>query len=880
MLLECIELNNYEKISQTGIYKDLKLDINFEFTPAKYGFSQVMLQLASKGIDIFNTSANGLNALHLAAAQNFPDVIMTLISFDFPINETTNQGLTALAIATFKQHHQSLQLKDNIAAKILIDNKAVLFYEDIEKRKASPILLAVKNQLLNILEMINSRAPGLIFQSIFPNNQNPLQYAALNSLDEIVSYLSVISSRIQLDEEDENGMNAFLYYLSRDNYEMCNKLIFRGADVNHVYIRNGGKTPIIMMVQLKNDVAIKFLLDKNANPHICFGADKLDACDLAKQNGLEKRFYIFQKCDGQTKILNDKIYEDKGEFQPPAEIFSKNQQIIDKQTKQTQPNESREKALNQGRPVEKVQTQDEILSQLLQKNQEMNDDIQPLQSEINLASYENSGPSIPRFNYPSDMSREQVLAFEADRLKRQVEFIELEKKRELQLKQNKEQLKVQQRIMLEELQRLDERMIQSHDNYAEVENREMYLFEEKIKNYKLKREQDKNDLILLQQQIQKKQLEREEISKQERLIKLEEEQAFQVLTEKVEQKRQEILGFQEVLQRNVVLQNKKEVEIEDQRKEVFMKYLQMRKKIDYEQVQQEANHLRKEVENDFLEREIQDRIRRAKLQLELQVDQVDTNALKLDNDIQIAKVKRAAPETLNKIQENLTISDWSQEEGLWETYKEKMRQQELAQQQQMNQKMPDFSRIERYLSEHQFDLDVNFGKLNQKEHNKTGQSFGKKSNTNTKSEYKPTKQITIYEEMRLAEEMISQLSSKIKSFGSKKPQSSNRLRQTTDNTKLMSKAFNRNQTQGGKQPRRQNSQSTLISMNQNNRRFQTDAKTVPTSPNRSPMSSHLNRSEINSFIRNHKQIESEKQYERQRSNLRSQKTSPSRPVFR
>ena len=46
--------------------------------------------------------------------------------------------------------------------------------------------------------------------------------------------------------------------------------------------KNGGKTPLIMMVEQKNDQAIKYLLDKNANPHICFGAEKLDACDVAK----------------------------------------------------------------------------------------------------------------------------------------------------------------------------------------------------------------------------------------------------------------------------------------------------------------------------------------------------------------------------------------------------------------------------------------------------------------------------------------------------------------------------------------------------------------------------------------------------------------------
>ena len=73
-----------------------------------------------------------------------------------------------------------------------------------------------------------------------------------------------------------------MYYLQRDDFDGCSRLIFRGADVNHVMQKNGGKTPLIMMVEQKNDQAIKYLLDKNANPHICFGAEKLDACDVAR----------------------------------------------------------------------------------------------------------------------------------------------------------------------------------------------------------------------------------------------------------------------------------------------------------------------------------------------------------------------------------------------------------------------------------------------------------------------------------------------------------------------------------------------------------------------------------------------------------------------
>lgn len=45
--------------------------------------------------------------------------------------------------------------------------------------------------------------------------------------------------------------------------------------------------------------------------------------------------------------------------------------------------------------------------------------------------------------------------------------------------------------MIDDQQKLNDRMDLDHDNYMEVELREQYLFEEKLKNYKLKREQDK-----------------------------------------------------------------------------------------------------------------------------------------------------------------------------------------------------------------------------------------------------------------------------------------------------------------------------------------------------------------------------------------------------
>ena len=54
----------------------------------------------------------------------------------------------------------------------------------------------------------------------------------------------------------------------------------------------------------------------------------------------------------------------------------------------------------------------------------------------------------------------------------------------------------------------------------------------------------------------------------------------------------------------------------------------------------EALHLRKQVENDFLEKEIQDRIRKARLDLDLAINQPDIEGKAVDNKIMIAQMKR------------------------------------------------------------------------------------------------------------------------------------------------------------------------------------------------------------------------------------------------
>lgn len=95
-----------------------------------------------------------------------------------------------------------------------------------------------------------------------------------------------------------------------------------------------------------------------------------------------------------------------------------------------------------------------------------------------------------------------------------------------------------------------------------------------------------------------------------------------------------------MLHKNAQEQRTKEREIEKERKEVWTELTGIRKKIDYDQVRMEALHLKKQVENDFLEKEIQDRIRQARLALDLAIDKPNETNLQVDGKINVAQMRR------------------------------------------------------------------------------------------------------------------------------------------------------------------------------------------------------------------------------------------------
>jgi ankyrin repeat protein len=79
--------------------------------------------LASKKADLLCLSEHGMNVLHVAVNKNYPDIVkMLLVNYSFPLNQQTKQGLTALSISVFRQHHECLELLINAGADLELYN--------------------------------------------------------------------------------------------------------------------------------------------------------------------------------------------------------------------------------------------------------------------------------------------------------------------------------------------------------------------------------------------------------------------------------------------------------------------------------------------------------------------------------------------------------------------------------------------------------------------------------------------------------------------------------------------------------------------------------------------------------------------------------------
>ena len=73
-------------------------------------------------------------------------------------------------------------------------------------------------------------------------------------------------------------MTVLMRYLFKEDFDMCAKLIIRGANMD--YCNKNGLTALHLMIENRLLKACRFLLEKGSNPHIV-DLQGEDCCDKA-----------------------------------------------------------------------------------------------------------------------------------------------------------------------------------------------------------------------------------------------------------------------------------------------------------------------------------------------------------------------------------------------------------------------------------------------------------------------------------------------------------------------------------------------------------------------------------------------------------------------
>jgi ankyrin repeat protein len=90
------------------IQKKDKEGLNAFWVPCRYGHGVCMRILAEHGIDIMNTDCNNYNVLHVACKYMYSNIVEMLVKSRFPLDNKTDNGDTAVAIAAQKGNLKAL----------------------------------------------------------------------------------------------------------------------------------------------------------------------------------------------------------------------------------------------------------------------------------------------------------------------------------------------------------------------------------------------------------------------------------------------------------------------------------------------------------------------------------------------------------------------------------------------------------------------------------------------------------------------------------------------------------------------------------------------------------------------------------------------------
>jgi len=257
----------------------LGLDIN---SRDSLGTTPVMVAAASgkmeavdfllvKGADPSLTTNIGRNLLHAAAEGGNLSIVETMLSKHIAVDLEDNDGITSLMIAASKNN---LEIVDYLLGKGADPNLQ-------SKKGRNVFLIAAEYGSIAVIERLLSC--GLNIDSRDGEGNTPLMCAA--ALAKLETFNLILEKGADPLLKGKSGWSLLHFACQGGNVAIIETILSRGIDIDEIANSIGDLTPLVVTIVFNKLEAMKYLLDKGADPSLENSFRKVNSLHLATIGG-------------------------------------------------------------------------------------------------------------------------------------------------------------------------------------------------------------------------------------------------------------------------------------------------------------------------------------------------------------------------------------------------------------------------------------------------------------------------------------------------------------------------------------------------------------------------------------------------------------------